>query len=286
MVKIKDTIFYNSAIPPSFTSYSPSEIMEDKTVATDNNTLNPVEFNFEIYYKIQTEGEDPREKRKFLEDIFYSPENLVTVEDLQEGIIYENMMLQKLTDWETFEDGFIVKIGFKQALLTQKAEAGQTAEAKQQRNMKYVEKPLKTVTVGSAFLPDMTLGALEDMGIKADTNGLFNLECLDFGNLENIKNNISESILTPLGDKFLNFSILVDGTLEILDGAGQYLAAGQNLLGNVELLANMIPGVDFSLKLLPMTEKAIDAYFDIFSLGKDWQMVVGEIKGGLEQLGN
>lgn len=286
MVKIKDTIFYNSAIPPSFTSYSPNEIMEDKTVATDNNTLNPVEFNFEIYYKIQTEGEDPREKRKFLEDIFYSPENLVTVEDLQEGIIYKNMMLQKLTDWETFEDGFIVKIGFKQALLTQKAEAGQTAEAKQQRNMKYVEKPLKTVTVGSAFLPDMTLGALEGMGIKTDTNGLFNLECLDFGNLENIKNNISESILTPLGDKFLNFSILVDGTLEILDGAGQYLAAGQNLLGNVELLANMIPGVDFSLKLLPMTEKAIDAYFDIFSLGKDWQMVVGEIKGGLEQLGN
>lgn len=286
MVKIKDTIFYNSPIPPSFTSYSPSEIMEDKTVATDNNTLNPVEFNFDVYYKIQTEGEDPREKRKFLEDIFYSPENLVTVEDLQEGIIYENMMLQRLTDWETFEDGFIVKIGFKQALLTQKAEAGQTAEAKQQRNMKYVEKPLKTVTVGSAFLPDMTLGALEDMGINPDTNGLFNLECLDFGNLENIKNNISESILTPLGDKFLNFSILVDGTLEILDGAGQYLAAGQNLLGNVELLANMIPGVDFSLKLLPMTEKAIDAYFDIFSLGKDWQMVVGEIKGGLEQLGN
>lgn len=286
MVKIKDTIFYNSAIPPSFTSYSPSEIMEDKTVATDNNTLNPVEFSFEIYYKIQTEGEDPREKRKFLEDLFYSPENLVTVEDLQEGIIYENMMLQRLTDWETFEDGFIVKIGFKQALLTQKAEAGQTAEAKQQRNMKYVEKPLKTVTVGGTFLPDMTLGALEDMGIKADTNGLFNLGCLDFGNLENIKNNISESILTPLGNNFLNFSVLVDGTLEILDGAGQYLAAGQNLLGNVELLANMIPGVDFSLKLLPMTEKAIDAYFDIFSLGKDWQMVVGEIKGGLEQLGN
>ena len=286
MVKIKDTIFYNSAIPPSFTSYSPSEIMEDKTVATDNNTLNPVEFSFEIYYKIQTEGEDPREKRKFLEDIFYSPENLVTVEDLQEGIIYENMMLQRLTDWETFEDGFIVKVGFKQALLTQKAEAGQTAEAKQQRNMKYVEKPLKTVTVGGTFLPDMTLGALEDMGIKADTNGLFNLGCLDFGNLENIKNNISESILTPLGNNFLNFSVLVDGTLEILDGAGEYLAAGQNLLGNVELLANMIPGVDFSLKLLPMTEKAIDAYFDIFSLGKDWQMVVGEIKGGLEQLGN
>jgi hypothetical protein len=286
MVKIKGSIFYNSSIPPSFTAYSPSEIMEDKTVATDNNTLNPVEFNFDVYYKIQTEGEDPREKRKFLEDIFYSPENLVTVEDLQEGIIYENMMLQKLTDWETFEDGFIVKIGFKQALLTQKAEAGQTAEAKQQRNMKYVEKPLKTVTVGGTFLPDMTLGALEGMGIKTDTNGLFNLKCLDFGNLENIKNNISESILTPLGDKFLNFNILVDGTLEILDGAGQYLAAGQNLLGNVELLANMIPGVDFSLKLLPMTEKAIDAYFDIFSLGKDWQMVVGEIKGGLEQLGN
>lgn len=286
MVKIKGSIFYNSSISPSFTAYSPSEIMEDKTVATDNNTLNPVEFNFDVYYKIQTEGEDPREKRKFLEDIFYSPENLVTVEDLQEGIIYENMMLQKLTDWETFEDGFIVKIGFKQALLTQKAEAGQTAEAKQQRNMKYVEKPLKTVTVGGTFLPDMTLGALEGMGIKTDTNGLFNLKCLDFGNLENIKNNISESILTPLGDKFLNFNILVDGTLEILDGAGQYLAAGQNLLGNVELLANMIPGVDFSLKLLPMTEKAIDAYFDIFSLGKDWQMVVGEIKGGLEQLGN
>ena len=70
MVKIKDTIFHNSPIPPSFTSYSPSEIMEDKTVATDNNTLNPVEFNFEIYYKIQQKEKIQGRKGKSLKIYF------------------------------------------------------------------------------------------------------------------------------------------------------------------------------------------------------------------------
>ena len=63
------------------------------------------------------------------------------------------------------------------------------------------------------------------------------------------------------------------------------IAAGQRLISNVELLANLIPGVNFSLRLLPMSQKIIDQYFDILSLGTDWELVLGEIKEEVTNIG-
>ena len=73
--------------------------------------------------------------------------------------------------------------------------------------------------------------------------------------------------------------------MDILNKSGEYLAAGQRLLGNVELLANLIPGVDFTMKLLPMTQSAIDKIFEISSVGTEWQLVVNQIKEEADKLG-
>ena len=191
------------------------------------------------------------------------------------------MMIQTLNGFVMYQNGFECKISLKQALLTVKAEAGANNN-RPKRNVKYQEKPLKTVNVNSKYLPDISISALSEMGVTSDSLGNFSLKCLNFGSL---KDNISSSILTNLGGNKLNFE-LIGNSLDILNKSGEYLAAGQRLLGNVELLANLIPGVDFTMKLLPMTQSAIiDKVFDIASVGTEWQMVVNQIKGEVDKLG-
>lgn len=280
MVKINGIELYNDMIVPNYSANSPDDVMEDKTVATDNNVIRPITLSFSIYYINKDENDDYRETRKKLEDLHYSPENLITVEDVTEGIIYENMMIQTLNGFVMYQNGFECKITLKQALLTVKAEAGANNN-RPKRNVKYQEKPLKTVNVNSKYLPDISISALSEMGVTSDSLGNFSLKCLDFGSL---KDNISSSILTNLGGNKLNFE-LIGNSLEILNKSGEYLAAGQRLLGNVELLANLIPGVDFTMKLLPMTQLAIDKVFDIASVGTEWQVVVNQIKGEVDKLG-
>lgn len=280
MVKINGIELYNSVIDPNYNANSPDDIMEDKTVATDNNIIRPMTLSFSIYYINKDENDDYRYTRKKLEDLHYSPETLITVEDVTEGIIYENMMIQTLNGFVIYQNGFECKIVLKQALLTVKAEAGANNN-RPKRNVKYQEKPLKTVNVNSKYLPDLSLSALSEMGITSDSLGNFSLKCLDFGSL---KDNITSSILTNLGGNKLNFE-LIGNSLDILNKSGEYLAAGQRLLGNVELLANLIPGVDYTMKLLPMTQSAIDKVFDIASVGTEWQMVVNQIKGEVNKLG-
>lgn len=280
MVKINGIELYNSVIVPNYSANSPDDIMEDKTVATDNNVIRPMTLSFSIYYINKDENDDYRDTRKKLEDLHYSPETLITVEDATEGIIYENMMIQSLNGFVMYQNGFECKIALKQALLTVKAEAGANNN-RPKRNVKYQEKPLKTVNVNSKYLPDISISALSEMGVTSDSLGNFSLKCLDFGSL---KDNISSSILTNLGGNKLNFE-LIGNSLDILNKSGEYLAAGQRLLGNVELLANLIPGVDFTMKLLPMTQSAIDKVFDIASIGTEWQVVVNQIKGEVNKLG-
>lgn len=281
MVKINGIELYNDMIVPNYSANSPDDIMEDKTVATDNNVIRPMTLSFSLYYINKDENDDYRDTRKKLEDLYYSPETLITIEDITGGIIYENMMIQTLNGFVMYQNGFECKISLKQALLTVKAEAGANNN-RPKRNVKYQEKPLKTVNVNSKYLPDISISALSEMGVTSDSLGNFSLKCLDFGSL---KDNISSSILTNLGGNKLNFE-LIGNSLDILNKSGEYLAAGQRLLGNVELLANLIPGVDFTMKLLPMTQSAIiDKVFDIASVGTEWQMVVNQIKGEVDKLG-
>ena len=46
----------------------------------------------------------------------------------------------------------------------------------------------------------------------------------------------------------------------------------------------MIPGVNYSMRLLPLTDKAINQYFDILKIGKDWELVVNNIAEGVEKI--
>lgn len=284
MVKIQGIEFYNSPIAPFYSSNANKVKLEDRTVVNDNNELNPMTLDFEIYYKVATNDEDVRERRQFLENLHYNNGELITIEDLTESIVYENMMLQRLGNWQLFKDGFIVKISLKQALLTTKAEHGIENSVVQIKNNKYLKKPLKEKKVQSDFLSTVTKEKLEKLGAKADVNGDFNLSCLDIS-IDNIKKNISEAITTTLGKTDINFNIMPNGTLEILRKGGEYIASGQRLISNVELLANLIPGVDFSLQLLPMSQKITDNYFDILSLGSDWELVVTEIKEEVVKIG-
>lgn len=279
MVKINGIELYNDMIVPNYSANSPDDIMEDKTVATDNNIIRPMTLSFSLYYINKDENDDYRDTRKKLEDLHYSPETLITVEDVTEGIIYENMMIQTLNGFVMYQNGFECKISLKQALLTVKAATGANNN-RPKRNVKYQEKPLKTVNVNSKYLPDISISALSEMGVTSDSLGNFSLKCLDFGDLKEK----SSSILTNLGGNKLNFE-LINNSLDILNKSGSYLAAGQRLLGNVELLANLIPGVNFTMKLLPMTQSAIDKVFDISSVGSEWQMVVNEIKGEADRIG-
>ena len=279
MVKINGIELYNDMIVPNYSANSPDDIMEDKTVATDNNIIRPMTLSFSLYYINKDENDDYRDTRKKLEDLHYSPETLITVEDVTEGIIYENMMIQTLNGFVMYQNGFECKISLKQALLTVKVATGANNN-RPKRNVKYQEKPLKTVNVNSKYLPDISISALSEMGVTSDSLGNFSLKCLDFGDLKEK----SSSILTNLGGNKLNFE-LINNSLDILNKSGNYLAAGQRLLGNVELLANLIPGVNFTMKLLPMTQSAIDKVFDISSVGSEWQMVVNEIKGEADRIG-
>lgn len=284
MIKIKNQEFYSGIVSPNLSLVLPDDIMEDKTVATDNARINPLKSAFEIYYVIKKKDEDYRDKRKFLEDLFYTKEP-INLEDLTENITYSNMVIDGLQNWQFFPNGFSVKISFKQAILTIKAEAGlENPSGKSIRNIKYNEKPLKQLSVSSKFIPDISVTSLEKMNLKANEDGIFNIKCLDVG-IDNLKKGISENIISTLGNVKLKFNILKDGTMDILDKNGEYLVAGQRLLSNVELMANMIPGVNYSMKLLPLTDKAINQYFDILKIGKDWELVINNIEEGVEKFG-
>ena len=283
MIKIKGQEFYSGIISPDLSLVLPDDIMEDKTVATDNARINPLKSSFDIYYVVKKKDEDYRDKRKFLEDLFYSREPL-EIEDLVENIIYSNMVIDGLKDWQFFPNGFSVKISFKQAILTIRAEVGlKNPSGKSIRNIKYNEKPFKSLSVSSSFIPDVSLKTLTELNLKPSENGFFNLKCLDIG-IDNLKNGISENIISTFGNVKLKFNILKDGTMDILDKNGEYLVAGQKILSNVELLANMIPGVNYSMRLLPLTDKAINQYFDILKIGKDWELVVNNIIEGVEKI--
>lgn len=284
MIRIKNQEFYSGIVSPNLSLVLPDDIMEDKTVATDNARINPLKSAFEIYYVVKKKDEDYRDKRKFLEDLFYTKEP-INLEDLTENITYSNMVIDGLQNWQFFPNGFSVKISFKQAILTTKAEAGlKNPSGKSIRNIKYNEKPLKQLSVSSKFIPDVSVKSLEKMNLKANEDGIFNFKCLDVG-IDNLKNGISENIISTLGNVKLKFNIFKDGTMDILDKNGEYLAAGQRLLSNVEYMANMIPGVNYSMKLLPLTDKAINQYFDILKIGKDWELVINNIEEGAEKFG-
>lgn len=76
MIKIKGQEFYSGIISPELSLVLPDDIMEDKTVATDNARINPLKSSFEIYYVVKKKDEDYRDKRKFWK-IYFIQESLL-----------------------------------------------------------------------------------------------------------------------------------------------------------------------------------------------------------------
>lgn len=269
MIKINGIKLYSTSVIPVLDSENPYDILEDNQVAIDNTRIKPLILNFKIF--VNGELGNYVSIRKKLEEIFYS-RNPVLIEDLTQGVNYENFVI-KLKNWVFFKNGFEVDVTANQIIITKKATDKKT-ELRSFNAITYTEKPLKDVSVSENLIPELTKTKLNAMGIDSK-NGIFNLKCLDFIG-DNIKNGF-EGILTTIGNNKFKFAALADGGFKILDKTGSILSTGQKLLENTELLANMIPGVDYSMRVLKLTNKVTDKVFEISNLGKDYQMVVNRI---------
>ncbi|MGL5707479.1 MAG: phage baseplate protein [Aeromonas sp.] len=283
MVIIKSQTFESEIISPEHSSELQDAKMENKKIVADNVRVNAMKIGFNIMYTNKTDLDDYRDKKQFLEDLLYNRET-VEVMDSTENIFYGNMVLTSLGGWVFYPNGFSCKVEFTYASITQTATEGQTEyKGIQDRNIKYTERPLKQITLNSDSLPSGSIGLLENMGITQN-NGIFNFSALDI-DTSNFLGGIGDSVLSTLGSSRLNFSVMANGAMDILSEAGEYLLAGQDLLMNAELLANMIPGVNFSCQLIPMVDKALDGVFSVEKLGKDYELVINEIMSAGDKLG-
>lgn len=282
MITIKNQSFNSTNVLPTHTSKLDDSKMENKKIVSDNVRVNPMQLDFDIMYTNTTDIDDYRDKRRFLEDILYNRE-VVDVFDSEENAFYGDLVLTSLGGFEFFPNGFSCNVKFTYASITQTAVAGQKLyKGVQNRNIKYTERPLKQITLDSDSLPSDSKSLLNNMGIF-DTNGSFSFPTLDV-DISNFASGLGDSILTTLGNNRLNFSIGTNGALDILNEAGEFLLAGQDLIVNTELLANMIPGVDFSTQLVPVTSDAINSVFEVEKLGKDFQIVINQIKENVGDL--
>jgi len=284
MIVINGVAFGSGDFSPELSSDLSSEKMENKTIASDNIQVNPLDSEIEIHYTTKTSDEDFRTKKSFLEDLIYN-RTIFSVYDSVQNTYYTNLALIRLGSFVYFNNGFSCSVGFKQANVTETSIPGKIKYTDQDlRNPRYTEKPLKTVTLTADSIPTATEEILEDMGIES-INGVFEISALDV-TADSIKDGISENVLSSLGGVKLNFDILPDGTMDILSSAGEYLVGGQKLLTNVEFLANMIPGVDFNMQLLPISQDVVNKVFDIEKLGTDYQIITNQISEAVDSLGN
>lgn len=312
MVIIKSQTFESEIISPEHSSELQDAKMENKKIVADNVRVNAMKIGFNIMYTnktisdeeqirrmVEAEGtdeellellvkdefhlDDYREKKKFLEDLLYNKE-IVDVLDTTENIMYKNMVLTSLGSFVYYDNGFQCSVAFTYASITETAVSGKEKyKGIQDRNIEYTERPLKQITLDVDSLPDYSSDLLGGMGIFPD-NGIFSFSALDF-DAGNFLGGIGDSVLSTLGSSRLNFSVMANGAMDILSEAGEYLLAGQDLLMNAELLANMIPGVNFSCQLIPMVDKALDGVFSVEKLGKDYELVINEIVSAGDKLG-
>ena len=283
MLIINGVEFNSGDFSPEHSADKNNSIMENKKIASDNIKVNPLSGSVNLSYTNKSETDDYRDKKIFLEDLLYD-RDIFDVFDTVENIVYENMCMIKVGSFSFYKNGFNCSIGLEYANVTETAVPGQEQyKGQQTRSIRYKEKPLKQISAEGQFLSEDTKQQLEEMGITEE-DGFYNVNALDVDS-ESIGNGLSENILTSIGGNRLNFDILPDGTLDILDGAGNYLVGGQKVLANVEFLANLIPGVDYTMKLLPFSQDAVNKVFDISRLGTDWQIVTNQISEGVDSLG-
>ncbi|MEG3013095.1 MAG: hypothetical protein RR795_01385 [Cetobacterium sp.] len=267
MIKIKGQLFNSRDFKPSHYSSSDEFIKNDRKIASDNIQVSPLSISSIIFYKAKN-YENYNDKIIFIEDIIYNQE-LISIEDVDAGRIYNVMYISKFNITKLYIDGFVAEIEFGYVPITETAVEGQKEyKGYSSRNVVTVDKPLKSLSIPKVNLPTVTLDSLKSVGVDTSSD-ILNLKALDFGSI----GNISDKIMTKIGDYKGVFELAKDGVFDVLDTAGNYVSMGQKLISNAELFANTIPGVNISLKLLPITQRASEKIFDIKSLGKEFEII-------------
>lgn len=282
MLKIKDKIYNSRDFKPLHVSESDEYKKNDKKIASDNIEVQPLQATAVIFYK-----GDVNEGMLYIEDIMYNQE-LITVTDIDNGREYGDLYISSFGITKYYLDGFVANISFGYIPITETAMAGKkTYTGYSSRNIKTVQKPLKLTTIATANLPSTTLNSLNEIGVNTNVESL-TLKSLDFSSFgsfidsaSDLAGNVSQKIQSTIGDFTGVFELSPDGTFDILNKAGEKLSMGQKLFSNVELLLDTIPGVDVSMKILPLTEKASNEIFDLNRLGSDFILNVSEVKNSL-----
>ena len=290
MIKIKGQTFNSRDFTLNHTSDSDNYIKNDNKIASDNIQVQPLSISSIIFYKVKSEVENPNEKKEFLEDILYN-QSLITIFDVDNYREFNNLYLRKFNITKQYKEGFLAEVEFGYIPITETAIEGKTVyKGYSNRSINSIERPLKKITLNEIETPSITKKALEGIGIKS-VDGKFNFKALDlsFDNLKNVGTDLlkssSEKIMSSIGEYKANFELSPEGVLDVFDDVGNALSMGQKLITNAELLANTIPGVNVSLKILPLTQKASQGVFDVTKLGKDFVLSANEVKDTLSMVG-
>lgn len=290
MIRIDGKTFNSRDFKTNLQSMSDEYKKNDKKIASDNITVQPLEITAFVFYA----GADYKEAIEFLEEIVYS-QKTIDVTDLDLNKTYSNMYINKFEIEKIYPNsrrgenrGFTSNITFGYIPITQTAIAGQNQYTGYSINPTRVnQRSLLSTVFNADSLPTPTLETVKSLG-KDIVEGNITLETLDFDRFvdagSELVNYASQKIQTSIGEFTGIFELGRDGTFNIYDSLGKPLSMGQKILTNVELLANTIPGVDISIKLIPLTNRALNSIFEVDQLGKDFFLNVAEVKKDVEEI--
>lgn len=285
MIQINGKIYNSRDFKPKYASESDDYIKNDRKIASDNIQVKPLSISSIIFYKVKDDTEDKNEAIKFIQDIIYNQE-LITVVDVDNNIEYNDLFISTFNIQKKYTEGFLADIEFRYNPITETAISGKNQyKGYSIRSERIIQKPLAKKQIPISDLPQKTLkNVLGDYtGTNTLNNKIINLNYLDF-DTNKLTEGIAEKIQTNVKGFNGIFELNPDGTFDIFNSLNEPIKMGQKILTDVELLANTIPGVDISLKLLPITQQASTAIFDISRLGKDFILNINELKKDIGML--
>lgn len=285
MIQINGKIYNSRDFKPKYASESDDYIKNDRKIASDNIQVKPLSISSIIFYKVKDNTEDKNEAIKFIQDIIYNQE-LITVVDVDNNVEYNGLFISIFNIQKKYTEGFLADIEFRYNPITETAMSGKNQyKGYSIRSERIIQKPLAKKQIPISDLPQKTLKNILGDSIETNTlnNKIINLNYLAFDTNKLIEGT-AEKIQTNVKGFNGIFELNPDGTFDIFNSINEPIKMGQKILTDVELLANTIPGVDISLKLLPITQQASTAIFDISRLGKDFILNVNELKKDIDML--
>lgn len=315
MLQIKGKEYNSREFKPKYSSESDDFIKNDRKIASDNIQVKPLSISSIIFYKIKDNTENKNDSIKFIQDIIYNQE-MITVVDVDNDVEYGDLFISAFNIEKKYKEGFLANIEFRYNPITETASGKSQYDGYSIRSERVIQKPLAKTQVAVGNLPKKTMysliesgeityedllkeelewGGEEGLGIgsfeELDFNDpdsilldkLVNVNYLDFDS-ELLNSGMSEKIQTNVGGFNGVFELNPDGTFDIFDTIGEPIRMGQKILMDVELLANTVPGANVSLKLLPITQEASSALFDMSRLNKDFVLKVSNLQDSIDKL--